>query len=317
MWRYAKRSGTILVFALLLLVGSRNSRPTQAGAAATLRTFHQTACPLPLPANQQAGVTVTCGYVVVPEDRTQPNGSTVALATMIYKSTAGHPDPVPLLYLQGGPGSVALAPFASGIYDDMVTAVIASRDMVVFDQRGNGASLPSLACPEVYNVEATQPDVPIQDPEQLEPRPTNEAMAVQAGRRPSMDALLKLAERVDGARNTQVCNPHSRRKVKTRNTNFGNRLQHDSDRRRRPPQVDRRVARCRMSCGCAESEVKLSLFSSACRPGAGALRHSTRGERHPCGTDCRYVSSDPTGFRTFLHTQHYPRDGTVSFSGLD
>jgi hypothetical protein len=97
MWTYSKLSGTLLVLALLLLLDARDASPVGAGTTATLPTFHQTACPVPLPMNQQAGVTVTCGYVVVPEDRVQPNGSTVALATMIYKSTASHPDPVPLM----------------------------------------------------------------------------------------------------------------------------------------------------------------------------------------------------------------------------
>jgi pimeloyl-ACP methyl ester carboxylesterase len=169
MWTYARPSAFLLVPALALLLGSLSPHPVRAGTAAPLPVFYQSACPLPLQTNQQAGATVTCGYVVVPEDRTQPTGSTVSLATMVFKSTSSHPDPVPMVYLQGGPGSVVLAPFAAGVYDDVLNSVLASRDLVVFDQRGNGASLPSLTCPELSNVEATEPDVPIQDPEQIEP----------------------------------------------------------------------------------------------------------------------------------------------------
>jgi pimeloyl-ACP methyl ester carboxylesterase len=169
MWTYARPPAVLLVPALVLLLGSLSPHSVRAGTAPALPVFHQTACPLPLQTNQQAGVTVTCGYVVVPEDRTQPNGPAVSLATMVFKSTAANPDPVPFMYLQGGPGGVALLPFARGMFDDVLAAVLASRDLVVFDQRGTGSSLPSLACPELSNVEAAEPDVPIQDPEGLEP----------------------------------------------------------------------------------------------------------------------------------------------------
>jgi pimeloyl-ACP methyl ester carboxylesterase len=143
-----------------------------------------------LPENQTVGVTVFCGYVVVPENRSMPDGSTVSLATMVFKSTAANPNPVPLIYLQGGPGGAALPLFSSGQLDSALTAVLAERDLIVFDQRGNGSSLPSLDCPEVTQVEAGQPDVLVSNLEQFEPVPSSAVLAAR------LEATTKCRDRL-------------------------------------------------------------------------------------------------------------------------
>jgi pimeloyl-ACP methyl ester carboxylesterase len=59
---------------------------------------------------------------------------------------------------------LAAAPFAD--------ALLGSRDLVVFDQRGTGLARPSLACPELTAVEQADADVEIPNPEGLEPLST-------------------------------------------------------------------------------------------------------------------------------------------------
>lgn len=87
----------------------------------------------------------TCHWVEVPEDRTRPEGRTVLLAVTVLHSRAATPEPDPVVYLHGGPGGDA-TPGARGWEGD---AILDTRDIVLWDQRGTGASDPSLNCPEV------------------------------------------------------------------------------------------------------------------------------------------------------------------------
>jgi pimeloyl-ACP methyl ester carboxylesterase len=90
-------------------------------------------------------VTVTCSTLDVPEDRTAAGGATVTLAVARLHHTEGDASAPPLLYLHGGPGGDALGSVPTGLAG---LDVLADRDVVTFDQRGAGRSLPSLNCPE-------------------------------------------------------------------------------------------------------------------------------------------------------------------------
>lgn len=88
---------------------------------------------------------VICGFLIVPEDRSQPEGSTVELAVAIIEPYGANPDPVPVIYLEGGPGG---APLIS--VDTFLTEpILENHTLILFDQRGTGFSLPSLNCPEL------------------------------------------------------------------------------------------------------------------------------------------------------------------------
>jgi pimeloyl-ACP methyl ester carboxylesterase len=99
-----------------------------------------------------------CGYVAVPEDRAQSDGRTIKLAVVVFESTSAEPDPAPLVWLEGGPGSASIDQFAliltnpAGRIAFRDKDMRADRDLVVFDQRGTGRSRPSLACPELRAV---------------------------------------------------------------------------------------------------------------------------------------------------------------------
>jgi pimeloyl-ACP methyl ester carboxylesterase len=90
---------------------------------------------------------VDCGYLVVPEDRTQEDSPSVRLAVVIYHSYGADPAPDPVIHLAGGPGGSSLGTslymLRTGFYQ-----VLHDRDVIFFDQRGTGYSQPRLDCPE-------------------------------------------------------------------------------------------------------------------------------------------------------------------------
>lgn len=91
-----------------------------------------------------AGLSITCGYLSVPEDRSAAGGRMIRLAVAIAHTARAPRLGDPLLYLAGGPGGAAVAStptLALGWAD-----LLAHRDLVVVDQRGTGLSQPSLAC---------------------------------------------------------------------------------------------------------------------------------------------------------------------------
>lgn len=99
-------------------------------------------CPFSVPSD----INIECGYLTVPEQRSNPDSPTIQLAVAVVHTNAPNPAPDPVVYLSGGPGAAALEqaiPFARGW-----SHMLESRDFVVFDQRGTGHSIPSLDCPE-------------------------------------------------------------------------------------------------------------------------------------------------------------------------
>jgi pimeloyl-ACP methyl ester carboxylesterase len=105
--------------------------------------FEPASCVFPVP----PGTNPECGYLVVPENRAHPDGAQVRLHVAIFHSHAANPDPDPLVHLSGGPGSSALA-LSGYLLRTGLDAVLESRDLVIFDQRGTGYSQPVLNCPE-------------------------------------------------------------------------------------------------------------------------------------------------------------------------
>jgi pimeloyl-ACP methyl ester carboxylesterase len=104
--------------------------------------FESAECPFEIPSDGS----VRYGRLVVPENRQKPgSGRTVSIAVLILKSRSDHPRPDPVLYLEGGPGGPSVA-----YYEDwLASPILDHRDLVLFDQRGVGNSLPSLDCPEI------------------------------------------------------------------------------------------------------------------------------------------------------------------------
>jgi pimeloyl-ACP methyl ester carboxylesterase len=96
---------------------------------------------------EPASAEVECGYLIVPEDHTKPDGPTIKLAVARFRSDSGNPEPDPIVYLEGGPGG---SPLRSHIpqFDVYFSGLLKKRDLILFDQRGTGYSQPALDCPE-------------------------------------------------------------------------------------------------------------------------------------------------------------------------
>ena len=146
MFRYPQsvfRNFLLLLPLLVLLAACQ-------GQSTAVPRFEAGKCPFTPP----NGVTVNCGYLVVPETRPAPasGGKTIRLAVAVYKTKATAPAPDPLVYLEGGPGAGPLRE-----HGDMANLVygpfMAQRDLVLVDQRGTGYSQPALDCPEVIQEE--------------------------------------------------------------------------------------------------------------------------------------------------------------------
>ncbi|HVC83020.1 MAG TPA: alpha/beta hydrolase [Chloroflexota bacterium] len=136
------------LLALTLLVSIGAFTP-QTPARAAGPTFTGAACPFKIGNGLVVGKDVRCGYVTVPERHELKGGRTIQIAVAIFKGTddTAHPDPV--ISLQGGPGGAWLSQLGPLITKATLPALVGSHDLILVDQRGVGASKPSLDCPEL------------------------------------------------------------------------------------------------------------------------------------------------------------------------
>lgn len=120
--------------------------------------------------DEPAGFEVDCGWLIAPEDRSNPdNGETVQLHVAIFRTTAEGAPNDPIVYLEGGPGGDALEtiPYA---FTQAFAPFTEHRDFIMFDQRGTGFSSPSLECTETTDLayELLDDDIPTEEALQQE-----------------------------------------------------------------------------------------------------------------------------------------------------
>ena len=120
-------------------------------------TFRQTSCP-----EDVAFVVltpVTCGFLTVLEDRSEPEGDTIRLFVTRIQPPGGNPasDPVLVLGIDLGdtPDYAGFAPGAQRV----------NRELILVDPRGTGHSDPTLACPEVERLGERLVGARLSDPE--------------------------------------------------------------------------------------------------------------------------------------------------------
>jgi ABC-type multidrug transport system ATPase subunit/pimeloyl-ACP methyl ester carboxylesterase len=185
---YEKIILTLLTLALLLTGCSQSDTPADPAPSAidtTARTdeatpdeqdknepadlmelfvrFEAGTCPFEVPSGGEYAV--ECGFVVVPEDHSDPDGSTIRLAVAVIKDLSDAHQPDPVMLLSGGPGEKTVhnaSALAGGL-----APIHPNRDFIIFDQRGAGLSEPALECPEFMTalfdlMDEPDPDVVLQ-----------------------------------------------------------------------------------------------------------------------------------------------------------
>lgn len=120
-----------------------------------------------LPKDQQ----IRFGYLVVLEDRAKKGGKTLRLPVFILKSRSAHPQPDPVLYTAGGPGSSSVNTARYGEYYSYLN----NRDFIVFEQRGTQYAQPNLGCHELDSIKRTNEWVRLSEAQK-------EALQVRAAR---------------------------------------------------------------------------------------------------------------------------------------
>ncbi|GAB3050120.1 alpha/beta fold hydrolase [Intrasporangium mesophilum] len=102
-----------------------------------------------------AEASALCGTLRVPEDRSKPDGRQIALRIAVVPALASRHAPEPLFVLAGGPGAPSTQFFAW--LPSVFAEVHASRDIVLVDQRGTGASnaLEYPAVPDTHGLSPT------------------------------------------------------------------------------------------------------------------------------------------------------------------
>lgn len=87
-----------------------------------------------------------CGFLIVPEDRSQADGPMVRLPVAVIPSKSQDPASDPVIHLVGGPGGNLLD--AAAYYLRAGGGrILEARDYILFNQRGTQLAEPSLECP--------------------------------------------------------------------------------------------------------------------------------------------------------------------------
>jgi len=83
-----------------------------------------------------------CAYLVVPENRSKPNGKTIKLPFIYVESKTPNKHKDPVLYTSGGPGASSLR----GVRFINYRQFSKDRDYIAFEQRGVTYAQPCLSC---------------------------------------------------------------------------------------------------------------------------------------------------------------------------
>lgn len=149
MFRVNRTFTILLLVALLVSACQPIVAPAPSAAPAEAKgytpRFELADCTYPIPEGEQ----VECGYLIVPEDRSQPDGPTIRVQVVNFKSRSANPEPDPIILVPGGPGA------GRGIYIYLWTAapvaetMRANRDVLMIEHRGANFSEPAFYCPEM------------------------------------------------------------------------------------------------------------------------------------------------------------------------
>jgi len=132
-----------------LLVGLLGAVPGLACAESAspppVTRFEPAPCPKLPGADELAKA--SCGYLVVPENRSRPSGRTIRLMVAKYPARSPEKQADPIVYLAGGPGDIAPLD-VNGL---IAAGFLRDRDILVMSQRGTMFSEPALTCAAIDN----------------------------------------------------------------------------------------------------------------------------------------------------------------------
>jgi len=128
------------LFLLACLLASPTVALAAAEGTAAVPRFEPADCPKLPGADELAKA--SCGYLVVPENRSRPSGRTIRLMVAKYPAHSSEKQPDPVVYLAGGPGDIAPLDVNGLIAADFIR----DRDIYVVSQRGTMFSEPALTC---------------------------------------------------------------------------------------------------------------------------------------------------------------------------
>jgi len=130
-----------LLLLALLLASSVVARAVQAAeVTATVPRFEPAPCPKLQGAETLSAA--SCGYLVVFENRSRPDGRTIRLMVAKFPARSLEKRADPVVYLAGGPGDIA--PLEANAF--IAADFIRDRDILVVSQRGTMFSEPALTC---------------------------------------------------------------------------------------------------------------------------------------------------------------------------
>jgi pimeloyl-ACP methyl ester carboxylesterase len=144
-------SAFLCLLAAAALLSSCSGTGPDDTSGAQVGVFEEAPCPMTVPEGVVEGEDIVCGYVTVPEHHASPDGRTFRLAVAKVTSLAESPLPDPLVPLPTGPGESALDSFLPTFASDLGTAIRATRDVVIFEQRGLYHSEPNAVCDEAHS----------------------------------------------------------------------------------------------------------------------------------------------------------------------
>jgi pimeloyl-ACP methyl ester carboxylesterase len=102
--------------------------------------FDPIQCPIDVLPKQLANA--HCGYLTVPEDRSQQSGRTIQLFVAIIPAQSGKPASDPVVYLGSGPGGIV----STEIAPEIDAGINRDHDLIIMNQRGQFLSIPALTC---------------------------------------------------------------------------------------------------------------------------------------------------------------------------
>jgi pimeloyl-ACP methyl ester carboxylesterase len=159
-WSTRRRMFVIVgvLIALLVFAGGGYALFTLIKPIPEKSAFAQSSCPFKPGSGITEGSDVTCGFLTVPENHSQPQGRTIRLAAAVFKVPHASTSSLPVLYLTGGPGGGALGDLGRYITSANLNEITLGHDLIVLDQRGTGYSQPALNCQEFDNLQRNTQD---------------------------------------------------------------------------------------------------------------------------------------------------------------